>query len=154
MINTITYTKFSDIDPDEFILVLNKDNVRNHLISHPLFDSESVSKWVNEKIECNSMEGCRVRAVYSNDRLAGWCGIQKDAEHYEIAIVISKSFWGIGFSIFNELMQWAKEFGHREVVIHLLETRPIYNFLKRRATKTHRTQMLGRNFVTYHLPVQ
>ncbi|OUS31096.1 GNAT family N-acetyltransferase [Gammaproteobacteria bacterium 45_16_T64] len=151
---TINYVKFCDINPDDFLPILNKEQVRNHLVHHPLFDSTSIHAWVEDKINCNQMEGCRVRAVYSCDTLAGWCGIQKDNEGYEIAIVISESFWGIGSLIFKELMGWAKELGHKEVVIHLLETRPIYKFLKKNSLKTHSTKMLGRKFVTYHISVQ
>ena len=99
------------------------------------------------------MPGCRIRAVYSEGALVGWCGIQQDNEDFEIAIVISPAVWGIGLSIFKALMAWSKELGHQEVVIHLLETRPVYKFLKRKAIKVKQTEMLGRSFMTYHLAV-
>jgi len=151
--STTKYVKFNDINPEDFIPVLNDERVRDHLISHSLFDSDNIKEWVKEKIECDSRFDCRIRAVLIDNTLAGWCGIQKDNEHYEIAIVISKSFWGLGILIFKDLISWAKELGHQEVVIHLLETRPEYRFLKRVSTKTHKTKMLGRNFITYHIAV-
>ncbi|MBL1276779.1 MAG: hypothetical protein COB30_011890 [Ectothiorhodospiraceae bacterium] len=151
--STIKYVKFDDIDPEGFIPVLNEEDIRGHLISHHLFDSQNIKEWVKEKIVCDAMPGCRIRGVYADDTLVGWCGIQQDDEHFEIAVVISKSVWGIGVSIFEALMCWSKELGHKEVVIHLLETRPVYKFLKRKAIKTHSTKMLGRNFVTYHISV-
>ncbi len=151
--NTIKYVKFNDIDSEELIPVLNEENIRSHLISHVLFDTKSINDWVKEKIACNSMPGCRTRAVYLNTNLVGWCGIQKDDAGYEIAIVISKSAWGIGASIFEKLIGWSKELGHQEVVIHLLESRPVYKFLKQKSIKTHSTKMYGRNFLTYHISV-
>lgn len=151
--NTIKYVKFSDINPEELIPILNEDDVRDHLILHSLFDDQNINKWVKEKIVCNAAPGCRIRAVYSENTLVGWCGIQKDDVDYEIAIVISKSVWGIGASIFKKLMCWSKELGHQEVVIHMLETRPVYKFLKRKSIKTHSTKMFGRKFVTYHISV-
>ena len=85
--------------------------------------------------------------------LAGWCGIQKDNEKFELAIVISKSYWGTGPFIFKDLLSWAKEFGHQEVLIHLLETRREYRFLKRISTITHETKIFGKKFITYHIAV-
>lgn len=152
-VNTIEYVKFSDVDVKDFIPILNEEDIRSHLISHDLFDIQSADAWVKEKITCNAVPGCRVRAVYLDSNLVGWCGIQKYDEEYEIAIVISKSSWGIGSSIFETLMSWSKELGHQEVLIHLLETRPVYKFLKRKSIKTHSTRMLGRNFRTYHISV-
>lgn len=152
-VNKIKYVKFNDIDSEELIPVLNEESIRSHLTSHALFDTKSVNDWAKEKIECDSMPGCRIRAVYLDTNLVGWCGIQKDNAGYEIAIVISKPAWGIGASIFEKLISWSKELGHQEVVIHLLESRPIYKFLKRKSTKTHSTKMYGRNFTTYHISV-
>lgn len=151
--STIKYVKFDDVDSEELIPILNEESIRSHLISHALFDSQSVREWVSEKINCNSIPGCRIRAVYLDSELVGWCGIQKDDAGYEIAIVISRSSWGIGTSIFEKLIDWSKELGHQEVIIHLLESRPAYKFLKRKSIKTHSTKMYGRNFLTYHIPV-
>lgn len=86
--------------------------------------------------------------------LAGWCGIQPDDNGFEIAIGIAKDFWGFGISIFQEMMLWAKEMGHKEIVLHLLETRPEYKFLKRKATKVQKTELFGRNFTTYFISVE
>ena len=102
---------------------------------------------------CDSVPGCRTRVVYVNDDLVGWCGIQKDNSGYEIAIVISKSAWGVGASIFEKLIAWSKDFGHQEVVIHLLESRPPYKFLKQKSIKSCNTKMYGRNFITYHIAI-
>ena len=151
--NTITYRKFSAVDSSSFIPILNEESIRDHLISHNIFDEQSVNEWVEEKIECSSIAGCRIRAVYLDNNLVCWCGIQKEDKEYEIAIVISKSSWGIGVSIFNKLIGWSKELGHKEVVIHLLETRPEYKFLRRKSIRTHDTKMLGRKFRTYHISV-
>lgn len=151
--SSIKYVKFNDLNPDELIPVLNEDNIRSHLISHELFNGERINEWVQDKLKCDALRGCKIRAVYCNDNLVGWCGIQKEKEDYELAIVISKASWGIGISIFEELIRWSKELGHEEVLIHLLETRPEYKFLKRKSIKNHTTKMYGRNFHTYHIAV-
>ena len=149
----IRYEKMSDVNPDDFIPVLNAEEIRNHLVSHDLFDSVTICEWVKEKTKCGDTPGCRVRAIIVDNKLAGWCGIQKDNENYEIAMVISKSHWGIGTSVFQDLKSWAKELGHNEVTIHLLETRPEYRFLTKASTKSYKSKLLGRNFITYHVPI-
>lgn len=151
---SIKYVKFDDIEPEKFIPILNEESIRNHLIAHDFFDAQSISKWIKEKIACDAMSKCRVRAVYIDNVLAGWCGIQQDDADYEIAIVLSKASWGIGTSIFRDLVSWSKELGHKEILIHLLETCPAYKFLKRISTRVRRTKKFGRDFLTYHVPVQ
>jgi len=108
---------------------------------------------MNEKIEIESLEGCRIRAVFINGDLVGWCGIQQDNNGFELAIVISQKFWGFGIPIFKTLMLWAKELGHKEVLFHLLDSRPEYKALKKTSTKTNKTELLGRFFTTYYFSV-
>ena len=150
----IKYLKFNEIDPNQFIPILNENSIREHLIHYDQFDSQSIHEWVKGKVEEDSIPGCRVRAVLVDNALMGWCGIQKEEKHFEIAIVIAQSAWGIGLSIYRDMMGWVKELQHEEVVIHLLESRPEYEFLKRKSSKTYETNMLGRTFRTYHLRVE
>jgi len=151
--NGIDFVHFNHVNPEDFLPVVNDPTVRKHLIDHTHFDSVSIREWMKGKTQSESIPGCRIRAVFIGGALAGWCGIQPDENGFEIAIVISKRFWGFGISIFRTLMCWASEFGHREIVFHLLETRPEYKSLKRQASKVQRTVLLGRNFTTYFIPV-
>lgn len=149
----IEYVNFNQVDPEVFLPVVNEQSLRKHLIDHGQFDSVSIKEWMNGKIQSESIPGCRIRAVFIDGVLAGWCGIQPDDKGFEIAIVISKQFWGVGISIFKTLMCWAKELGHKEIVLHLLETRPEYKFLKRKVTSVQKTKLLGRSFTTYFISV-
>jgi hypothetical protein len=150
---TIAYIPFSQADPGEFLEILNDAVLRKHLAAHAVFDNVSVRKWMDQKIQSDSTTGCRVRAITIDGVLAGWCGIQPDDNGFEIAIVLSQRFWGSGISVFKTLMRWARELGHQEIKFHLLETRPEYAFLKRKARAVKKTQLLGRTFTTYYLPV-
>ncbi len=151
--NKIEFVSFSQTDPDDLLPIVNEPTLRTHLVDHPLFDSASIREWMNEKIRTDALPGCRVRAVLIDGVLAGWCGIQPDDDGFEIAIVISKAFWGSGIAIFASIMEWAKALGHQEVMFHLLETRPEYRALKRKANKVQKTQLLGRSFTTYFISV-
>ena len=152
--DNIEFVEFKLVNPDDFLSIVNAESLRVHLIDHAYFDSVSIRQWMSEKSHIDAMEGCRVRAVFVGGRLAGWCGIQPDDSGFEIAIVISKDNWGVGIRIFKELMRWAKELGHKELAFHLLETRPEYKFLRKKSTKVQKTELMGRVFTTYSIPVE
>ncbi|WP_040307085.1 GNAT family N-acetyltransferase [Agarivorans albus] len=149
----IEFVSFNQVEPADLLLVVNEPALRTHLVDHEYFDSVSIKQWMIGKAQTDSIAGCRVRVVNIDGVVAGWCGIQPDDNGYEIAIVVSKEYWGFGISIFNSMMAWAKELGHKEVVFHLLETRPEYKALKRRAIKVQKTELLDRSFTTYFISV-
>ncbi len=149
----IQYLNLNDINTKELIELLNEDSVRTHLIDHPYFDEAGIKDWINVKNQTDSLEGCRVRAVAIGGTLAGWCGIQPDENGYEIAIVLSKRFWGSGIQIFKTLMEWARQLGHKEVLFHLLESRREYHTLASHAKRVQKSRLLGRNFTTFFFAV-
>lgn len=149
----IQFLAFNQVSPEDLMVILNEDSLRMHLIDHPYFDVISLQAWMDDKIKVDAIQGCRIRAVYINGVLAGWCGIQPDDNGFELAIVISQRFWGFGISIFKTLMCWAHELGHKEILFHLLESRPEYKALNKISNKVYKTEKLGRYFTTYHIPV-
>ena len=149
----VQFKLLSNVDLNALLIILNKTKIRTHLVEHDHFDMHSLSEWVDEKVRIDQLPGCCIRAVIVEQNLAGWCGIQPDKEGYELAIVLDDQYWGAGLQIFKNLMQWAKEYGHTSVLIHLLETRKKYKFLESIATKIKCTPMLGNNFITYELAV-
>lgn len=151
--SNIEYLNFKQVDPKDLMAVVNEDSLRAHLVNHPYFNATSIQTWIEDKVRTDAMPRCRVRVVSIGGELAGWCGIQPDDSGFEIAIVISQRFWGSGIPIFKTLMLWARELGHKEVLFHLLDSRREYKALTKMATKVHRTQLLERNFTTYHLSV-
>lgn len=149
----IEFVGFSHLTPEDLLTVVNDETLRKHLIDHPIFDASSLRLWMEDKVKTGSLPGCRIRAIYIDEVLAGWCGIQPDDKGFEIAIVIAKEFWGFGIPVFQKMMLWAKELGHKEIMFHLLETRPEYRSLKRKATKVKKTELYGRSFITYYISV-
>ena len=147
----IKYVSFHEIEPAEFLPLLNKQSIRAHLIDHELFDANSVRKWIQSKLEVDLTEGCRVRAVVVDEQLAGWCGIQTVEGKYEIAIVIDDRFWGLGKKVFREVLIWAKELRHKTIYVHFLHTRPVYKFLRNLSRNVTESEIMGRKFTTYEL---
>lgn len=151
---TIEYVKFDEVCPDDFLPLLNKLKIREHLIQHELFDREITETWMQSKMEVDTSFGCKVRAIKVAGQLVGWCGIQLDDGKYEIAIVIDDSSWGLGIKIFHEIMSWAKVIGHKEVYIHFLHTRPNYKFLQKLSKRVYECELFGSKFNTYQLTVK
>ena len=150
----LKYVDFSEVDPGDFLVLLNKPKLREHLIQHDLFDLDSIKGWIESKLKVNSMPGCKIRAILLNGQLKGWCGIQLESDHYEMAVIIDGSLWGAGKTIYTEVMGWAKDMGHREMLIHLLDSRPEYKFLRKLSTNVYKSKLFGRNFITYQLKVE
>ena len=141
------------MNPEDLMEIVNEGSLRTHLIDHPYFDTISLQAWMDDKIKVDSMPGCRIRIVHIGEVIAGWCGIQPDDNGFELAIVIAQKFWGFGIPIFKTLMCWANELGHKEILFHLLESRPEYKVLNKMSTRVHKTEQLGQRFTTYHVPV-
>ena len=102
--NTVDYLRFNEINPSEFLPLLNSRKIRKHLIEHDLFTVETLTAWMNSKIEVDATSGCKVRGIVCESELIGWCGIQFEDEKYEIAIIIDDKFWGLGKKIFQDMM--------------------------------------------------
>lgn len=151
--NDIEFIHFDQAKLEELLPVLNEQELRIHLVEHEEFSLESIGKWAKEKADIDSLPGCRLRVVLVNGATAGWCGIQPDENGFEIAIVLSRHFWGVGISIFRELIEWAAELGHKELLFHLLDSRPEYKSLKRLSSKVETNQLMGRSFTTYYIAV-
>ncbi len=151
--SVIEYVPFEAIEPSEFLPLLNKQTTREHLVDHAQFDVDSVTAWVQGKVEVSQTQGCRVRAILVDEKLSGWCGIQLEQGNHEIAIVIDDQYWGLGKQVFRDMMGWAREFGHDTVFIHFLHTRPEYKFLRKTAKNLYESEMMGSKFTTYELEV-
>jgi len=147
------FIPLGEVRAEDFLPLVNDETLRKHLIDHPSFELGTVRRWMEEKMAIDALPGCRVRAVLIDGALVGWCGLQPDEEGIEIAIVIARAGWGRGLAIFNEMMGWARSMSHQEVVFHLLDTRPLYKSLARRATRVTKTTLSGHPFTTYYFSV-
>lgn len=151
--NQISYCNLRDISISDWLELLNSARVREHLIEHDIFDEKKLQLWLDEKERVNGLQGCCVRAVEKSGEFVGWCGIQSTDNEFELAIILSDKHWGAGKQVFRELMQWAKELGHKEVVVNLLDTRREYEFLKRLAKEVCEREVMSRQFTQYRLVV-
>ena len=148
----IRYYPLAEAAPEQLLAIMNDIHTRTHLISHPEFTLQSLASWVAGKQKEDQQPGCRVCAADINGELAGWCGIQRSEKDYELAIVIGSGFWGAGPVIFRDMLGWASEMNHSEVVFHLLDSRGEYRALRKMASEVISTRLMGRDFRTYRIP--
>lgn len=149
----IDYAALSLTPIQEWLLLLNNEKVRKHLMPHPYFDETLLKQWLSEKIIEDGKPGCRVRAVMVGEQLAGWCGIQESEGGYELAVVVAPKFNGLGLRVYAELMTWAQNLGHKQVIIYFLHTRRLYRFLQKRALSVANCELYGQQFTRYILQV-
>ena len=149
----IEYIQLQNINRTELLAVLNKERIREHLVSHELFDEQKLDSWIEQKSMVDSSKGCRVRGIIVDNSVAGWGGIQFENGAYEIAIVLDERYWGIGRAVFKDLIAWAAELGHKVVVLHLFNTRPEYKFLKKMSLRVYESTMFGQKYKSYELGV-
>ncbi|GAB2190545.1 hypothetical protein MAH1_21530 [Sessilibacter sp. MAH1] len=154
MVSELRFVDLDVVNKKRLKDLLNKKNIRTHLMGHDEFTDSSLQEWIDGKQQVNAQPGCRVQAVLVEGQLAGWCGIQLENGNPEIAIVIDQKFWGLGRRIFEQLMIWAEEFKHEFVFIHFLETRPEYRFLKKISESVYETTLYNHKFMTYKIPVK
>ena len=86
----IEYIQLQNINRTELLAVLNKERIREHLVSHELFDEQKLDSWIEQKSMVDSSKGCRVRGIIVANSVAGWGGIQFENGAYEIAIVLDE----------------------------------------------------------------
>ncbi|MGF1704226.1 GNAT family N-acetyltransferase [Photobacterium makurazakiensis] len=147
------YIDLESLKLNELVALLNECEVRTHLIQHDLYDEKSAQDWINSKLEINSLKGCYVRAIEIEGKLVGWCGIQPDDFGHEIAIVLQKNSWGVGATVFKDLMAKAQKMGLKEVALNLLNSRPKYVSLSRLASRVETRNVHGGCFTTYYISV-
>jgi RimJ/RimL family protein N-acetyltransferase len=148
----LEFVPLQAVDADELLICLNHQDIRTHLVEHPLFTPESLQQWLEGKEQLQQQhQNSRIRAVVIDNRVAGWCGIQPQQDGYELAIVIARPYWGVGPVIFRMLMAWARELGHRQIEFLLLDSRRRYRLLEQRALAVHNQSWMGRSFTRYVL---
>ena len=151
--NNIEYVSLQDLDKKELLRILNKSKVREHLVSHDEFNQATLEEWVSGKVQVDSSKGCKVKGIKVNGSVAGWCGIQFENNAYELAIVLDEKYWGIGTGVFKEVLGWASKLGHGHVVLHLFNTRPVYKFLSKMASRVYESTMFGQKYTSYEIKV-
>ena len=150
----LTYHTIDTSSTEEWLELLNSELVRKYLIQHPPFTTETLRNWLQNKIKIDQEPACRVRAIRSDEKLIGWCGIQVEAGDYELALVLSPKFWGHGREAMNQILIWAQELGHKQLLTHLPQTRPQTKALERLFGKPIRVSNIqGNVFNTYRIEI-
>lgn len=150
----IDYIEFDSSPREALMRIMNDGRVRRHLLAGGDFTPQSLERWIaNKTAQVQHDPGCRVKGILVNGEYAGWCGIQKEEDGtYGLGVILSPDHWGSGPAVLEDMLQWSRELGHREVYIHLRATRPVSKGLMRRlASDCEAVEMQGRTFRRYRV---
>jgi len=120
----LSYHSIDSVSAVAWLELLNSERVRKHFLQHPLFTAETPASWLKSKIAIDQTLGCRLQAVFSDGNFAGWCDIQRESGEYEITLVLSPDSRGHGRQVMRQVLKWARELGHRNLLAHLSRSRP------------------------------
>ena len=118
----------------ELHALLTDPRVAKHM---PLADLKVSYDWVANWKESKSVqwpdENMGPWAVYIDDRLAGWAGVQPDGqETVELAVVLNTWAWNRGAEVAAEsIRRWKLFEDPRRIVIYLPESRDVASIAKR-----------------------
>ncbi|QEY32711.1 N-acetyltransferase [Synechococcus sp. RSCCF101] len=108
----------------ELLALLNDARVRRYLMLHAPFTASSADDWLQVKQAEDRRPGCLIRAIRNGADLVGWCGIQKQDDSFELAIVLAPSQWSRGRDVLATLKTWGRQQGHTSLVALLPSSRP------------------------------
>ena len=151
----IEYIGIESSPRDDLLRIMNDARVRKHLLGGKSFTPDSLERWVSGKRKVDQKEGCRVNGILIDGNCAGWCGIQlEDDGTYGLGIILDSEFWGYGKQIYQDMIVWARELGHQEVYLHLLDSRTRYSGLMRKLNaECEEVQLFERTFLRYRIPL-
>ena len=104
----ITFTRLSEIQPDEIIAHMSDPRVAEHM---PLlkieWDKAAVSKSVADKEACWRRDGLGHWAILFNDNYVGWGGFQKEGDEWDYGLVLKPDAFGLGTRISRQAIEFA-----------------------------------------------
>lgn len=131
---SLTLNPLHAADPRHMQAILNDPRVRKHM---PLATQEYSLDWVSEWLKAKSALWSDPQmgpwAVYLDDALIGWAGVQPHAtDAHDMAIVLEPAHWGLGAEVLNAVMERWKSFDRPGALLAFLpESRNVALLSKR-----------------------
>ena len=104
----ITFTRLSEIQPDEIIAHMSDPIVAEHM---PLltfkWDMTAVSDFVAAKEAYWNRDGLGHWAILSNKQYIGWGGFQREGDEWDFGLVLKPEAFGLGIRVFKMAIEFA-----------------------------------------------
>lgn len=109
MSDEITFTRLSDIAPQDILAHMSDPRVAEHM---PLltgdWDLATVTGFVADKEECWRRDGLGHWAILVDGTYVGWGGFQKEGEEWDFGLVLRPDCFGLGTRIARRAIAFAR----------------------------------------------
>ena len=150
----IEFKSLSEVDPAAIIDLFNNTLVRRQMpLLKGVFSQEDCDRFIAAKAQLWEEQGYGPWAFVVDGQFAGWGGVQPDEGEADLALVLHPDFWGMGISLYKEIIKRAfGELGLASVVVLFPPTRTRVQGLLRLGFEEETRLMVGEEeFIRYRL---
>lgn len=150
----IEFKQLREVDKNEIIALMNNPLVLRHMpLAKGIFDESAYKKFIATKEALWKQHGYGPWAFVIDGKFAGWGGLQFEEGETEIALVLHPDFWGMGKTIYLEVIRKAfDEMGLESIVVLFPPSRTrIKGFLQLGFKQEGEVTIEGERFLRYRL---
>lgn len=121
----LEFSRLAEVDRAEIVALHTNPLVRRQMpLSDGSFDEAACKKWVEGKEKQWQEHGYGPWAFLIDGRFAGWGGLQDEQGDADLGLVLHPDYWGMGKTIYEEMIRRAfGEMGFESVIILLPPSR-------------------------------
>lgn len=150
----VEFKKLTEVSRSDIIDLMNNELVRRQMpLLRGEFTESACEKFVSGKEQMWKEHGYGPWAFVVDGKFAGWGGIQPDDGEADLALVLHPDYWGIGKSLYPDIIDKAfNELGLDSVVVLFPPTRTRIQGLLRLGFKEDKVLKVGNEeFIRYRL---
>ena len=150
----LEFKRLSDIEHAELIALNNHPLVRRQMpLSDDNFGEAECQEWVAGKELQWEEHGYGPWAFIIDGKFAGWGGLQYENGDADLGLVLHPDYWGMGKTIYDEIIRRAfGEMGFESVTILLPTTRTrVKGILRLGFQLDGEAELYGERFIRYRL---
>nr|ELR5111250.1 GNAT family N-acetyltransferase [Providencia stuartii] len=102
----LEFKRLIDIAPSDIAELNNHPEVLRHMpLGSPNFDIEKSQAWAKDKDSQWDIHGYGPWAFVIDGIFIGWGGLQKEGDDADLALVLHPKYWGMGKTIYKEIIR-------------------------------------------------
>jgi ribosomal-protein-alanine N-acetyltransferase len=151
---TLELRRLTEVDAADLTKLMNHPLVRRQMpLTQDDFSERDAQNFVAGKERLWAEHGYGPWAFFVGGRFAGWGGLQPEAGDADLGLVLHPDFWGLGKTIYDEVIRRAfSEMGFGSVTVLLPPSRTRVRGLARLGfTEDGELEVAGQRFLRYRL---
>ena len=150
----IEFKRLTDADKFDLMELMNNPLVRRHMpLLSANFGETDCEKFIAAKERLWTEHGYGPWAFFVDGKFAGWGGIQLENNDADLGLVLHPKYWGLGKTIYDEVMKRAfEEMGFDSVTILFPPSRSrVKGILRLGFKQDGEVEIAGERFIRYRL---